>query len=105
MTDLERLLVALRGSQIIRMCLVGVLTVVLLIPIAMIGGLVSERQSKYREAVEEVSASWGNLWVANNLHRASPTDLIARRLDERPCKTLEFETPAERFNAFVASTG
>ena len=40
-----------------------------------------------------------------SLHSQAKLNAIARELNERPRKTLEFDTPAERFNACVASTG
>lgn len=39
-----------------------------------------------------------------SLHSQAQLDAIARQLNERPRKTLEYETPATRFNACVAST-
>ena len=39
-----------------------------------------------------------------SLHSQVRLNAIARQLNERPRKTLGFETPAERFNACVAST-
>ena len=40
-----------------------------------------------------------------SVHSQAHLNKIARRLNERPRKTLEFETPAERFQACVASIG
>ena len=40
-----------------------------------------------------------------SVHSQAKLNAVARQLNERPRKTLEFETPVERFNACVASTG
>ena len=40
-----------------------------------------------------------------SVHSQARLNSIARQLNERPRKTLEYETPAERFQACVASTG
>lgn len=40
-----------------------------------------------------------------SVYSQAKLNAVARRLNERPRKTLNHETPAERFNQSVASTG
>ena len=59
--SVERLASSIRSSQMLRLFSVGLLALLLQIPIAMIGGLVSERQERRQAAVAEVSSKWGNV--------------------------------------------
>jgi inner membrane protein len=59
--SIERLASSMRGSQMLRLLSVAFLALLLQIPIAMIGSLVSERQQRRDAAVTEVSSKWGRL--------------------------------------------
>ena len=57
---LEKLVASLRNSPMLRLLCVGFLTLLLQIPVVMIGELVTERQERRDTAVTEVSSKWGN---------------------------------------------
>ncbi len=59
----ERVSSRLRNSQTLRLVTVGILVLLLQIPVAMIGGQVSERAERGMEAVAEVSSKWGDRQV------------------------------------------
>ena len=56
----ERVSSRLRNSQTLRLVTVGFLVLILQIPVAMIGGQVSERKERGLQAVSEVSSKWGD---------------------------------------------
>lgn len=53
----------LRDSTFFKLLAVGGLAVLLLIPLGMVGSLISERQARRNVAAEEVAASWGSSQV------------------------------------------
>jgi IS30 family transposase len=40
-----------------------------------------------------------------SVYSQAKLNAVARRLNERPRKTLDYDTPAERFQQTIASTG
>ncbi len=57
----------------------------------------------YRTRINYTAEHKAEMW--DRWQRGETLNAIARQLSERPRETLGFETPAERFNACVASTG
>ena len=53
--------------------------------------------TNFRKKGEQYPASNQN-WNVLSVHSQSKLSAVARQLNERPRNTLEFETPAERFN-------
>jgi hypothetical protein len=45
------------------------------------------------------------LLVSYAAHSQAELNKVARQLNERPRKTLDFQSPAERFSRCVAATG
>jgi inner membrane protein len=50
----------LRTSVMLKLLIIGILTLILMIPASMLSSLIQERQSTRDEAIREVSSKWGN---------------------------------------------
>jgi inner membrane protein len=61
MTYATQAVARIRRSRLLRLCLVGALALLLVIPIVMIYGLVWERQARHEAVTAEVASSWGNM--------------------------------------------
>jgi inner membrane protein len=70
------------GSMILKVAIIGFLMIVLLVPLAMIAGIVGERQARARQVVEEIGAGWGKTQVVGPLALSvpyrEPTDVNGR---------------------------
>lgn len=60
MNYVDQAVSGVRNSKLFRLCVVGVLALLLMIPIVMIYGLVWERQNRHDAVTTEVASSWGN---------------------------------------------
>jgi inner membrane protein len=60
MSYVDQAVSGVRNSKLFRLCVVGVLALLLMIPIVMIYGLVWERQNRHDTVTTEVASSWGN---------------------------------------------
>ena len=71
------------------------------------GGMINEkmRQRKHRERHRGRADTKAHCGSRTASHSQAYLNKVARQLNERPRETLQFETPAERFDACVASTG
>jgi inner membrane protein len=49
-----------RGSIVLKMVVIGVLMLALMVPLFMVGNLVSERQQRHDTVTREVASTWGN---------------------------------------------
>ena len=90
--EVRGVMTAIRGSQMLRLLLIGFLILLLLIPAAMIRGLVSERRSTSQGAVEEVTGKWGRMQVITGPALLIPYVQSRVELDNKGQKVVRAQT-------------
>src|SRR6266480_751012 len=80
-----------RHSTIIKLLGVGALVLVLLIPLAMITGLLRERLQRRNEAVADITSSWGKEQNLIGRYLGFPINTNSKR-------SKKFQLPMERWS-------
>lgn len=82
----------------------GVLQGVVLTGISTVLTTSSRWGERHGNSPEQFIDLSGRCLGCHSTYSQAELDAVARRLNERPRKTLNFDTPAERFHQSVAST-
>ena len=86
-TTLQRL----RSSVLVKLLMIGFLSLALMIPVLMVDSLVAERNSRQARAAEEISRSWGKPqkiigpFLSVPYHRVITEQGVLSRTDEERC--------------------
>jgi inner membrane protein len=98
MTTIDQTVSRIRDSKLLRLCLVGLLALLLMIPIVMIYGLVWERHDRHDTVTAEVASSWGNTQTVTGPALILPYRV---RTVERPSAGQATERFDTRYGVFL----
>ncbi|MBI4733598.1 MAG: cell envelope integrity protein CreD [Rubrobacteridae bacterium] len=86
-----------KNSHLLQIFIVGILILLLQLPVSMISGVVTERQTTRQEAVEEVTSKWGRNQSIIGPMLAVPYRYRVTELDEKGAKRIRIETRVATF--------
>jgi len=101
MSYIDQAVHGIRDSKLLRLCLVGALALLLMIPIVMIYQLVWERQSRHDTVMAEVASSWGNTQTVTGPALILPYTVRTVETSAAGKQTERFET---RHGVFLPKT-
>lgn len=79
----------LRDSVVFKLLVIGALILALLIPLAMVRGLISERQMRHEQAASKVAASWGLEQTLGGPVLRVPYELRGKNEDGKPVTWMQ----------------
>jgi inner membrane protein len=91
----------MRFAAAIKIAVIGALALVLLLPVAMIQGLVAERQMRRAEAIAGIAEGWGRQQVLSGPYLAIPYDVTRVEVTRETVEGKEREKRSERVEHHV----